>query len=95
MSQFTAAQFLILEPIQSRCAIVKYTRLADEDVRKRVIQVCGYENVEYVEEGIDAIVNTAQGDMRQVCELAPPPLVSVGFFFRLSTICSVLLLVMA
>lgn len=58
--------FLILEPIQSRCAIVKYTRLEDSEVRKRIVQVCGYEKVEYVDEGIDAIVNTAQGDMRQV-----------------------------
>lgn len=57
---------MYLEPIQSRCAIVKYTRLADVDVRKRIVQVCGFENVEYVDGGIDAIVNTAQGDMRQV-----------------------------
>ncbi|KAI6189508.1 AAA domain-containing protein [Aphelenchoides bicaudatus] len=55
----------VIEPIQSRCAIVKYTRLADTDVRKRIIQVCEYENVEYVDEGINAVVNTAQGDMRQ------------------------------
>lgn len=38
----------------------------DADVKKRVLQVCQYENVEYVDEGIDAVVNTAQGDMRQV-----------------------------
>lgn len=55
----------VIEPIQSRCAIVKYSRLADQDVRKRIVQVCGLENLEYVEDGIDAIVNTAQGDMRQ------------------------------
>ncbi|KAI6207282.1 Replication factor C subunit 2 [Aphelenchoides fujianensis] len=42
-----------------------FSRLADKEVYKRVVEICKMESVEYVKEGIDAIVGTAQGDMRQ------------------------------
>lgn len=58
--------FCILEPIQSRCALVKFTRLEDKEVRTRVIQVCELEKVDFIESGVQAIIATAQGDMRQV-----------------------------
>jgi replication factor C subunit 2/4 len=55
----------VIEAIQSRCAILRYSRLTDAQVLARTIQVCQKENVEYVEDGLEAIVFTAQGDMRQ------------------------------
>lgn len=55
----------IIEPIQSRCAILRYTKLSDAQVLARVIQICQKENVNYTEDGLEAIVFTAQGDMRQ------------------------------
>lgn len=55
----------IIEPIQSRCAILRYARLTDAQVVKRIVQICEAEKVEYSEDGIAALVFSAEGDMRQ------------------------------
>ncbi|KAJ8973042.1 hypothetical protein NQ317_017989 [Molorchus minor] len=55
----------VIEPIQSRCAVLRYSRLTDAQVLARTIQICQKENVKYTEDGLEAIVFTAQGDMRQ------------------------------
>jgi len=55
----------IIEPIQSRCAILRFTRLSDKEVLKRVKEVIQAEKVTaYTEDGLQAILFTAQGDMR-------------------------------
>lgn len=55
----------IIEPIQSRCAMLRFTKLSDAQLLAKLIEVCQHENVSYVEDGLEAIVFTAQGDMRQ------------------------------
>lgn len=55
----------IIEPLQSRCAILRYSRLTDAQVVKRLYQICKAENVEYSDDGIAALVFSAEGDMRQ------------------------------
>ncbi|XP_018326038.1 replication factor C subunit 2 [Agrilus planipennis] len=55
----------VIEAIQSRCAILRYSKLTDAQILARIIQICQKENVEYTEDGLEAIVFTAQGDMRQ------------------------------
>nr|CAI5855839.1 unnamed protein product [Callosobruchus analis] len=55
----------VIEAIQSRCAILRYSRLTDAQVMARIIKVCQAENVKYTEDGLEAIVFIAQGDMRQ------------------------------
>lgn len=35
----------IIEPIQSRCAILRYTKLADKQLLKRLMEICEMENV--------------------------------------------------
>eukprot|EP01134_Creolimax_fragrantissima_P002348 CFRG2348T1 len=55
----------IIEPIQSRCAILRYSRLSDKEVLARVLKICDLENVPHTAEGLEAIVFTAGGDMRQ------------------------------
>ena len=55
----------IIEPIQSRCAIVRFARLEDEQILKRLMTVVEQEKVTYVPKGLEAIVFTADGDMRQ------------------------------
>lgn len=55
----------IIEPIQSRCAILRFSKLSDEELAKRLLQVCDYERVCYDNSGMDALIFTAQGDMRQ------------------------------
>lgn len=55
----------IIEPLQSRCAILRYARLTDAQVVKRIMQICEAEKVEHSEDGIAALVFSAEGDMRQ------------------------------
>ncbi|XP_073830026.1 replication factor C subunit RfC4 [Musca autumnalis] len=55
----------IIEPIQSRCAMLRFTKLSDAQILAKLIEVCQRENLQYDEEGLEAIVFTAQGDMRQ------------------------------
>lgn len=55
----------IIEPLQSRCAILRYARLTDAQVVKRLMQICEAEKVEHSEDGIAALVFSAEGDMRQ------------------------------
>nr|CAD2197084.1 unnamed protein product [Meloidogyne enterolobii] len=55
----------IIEPLQSRCAIVRFTKLSDEQLLERIHYICKQENVKFVEQGIQAIIHTSQGDMRQ------------------------------
>merc|ERR1712038_833494 len=55
----------IIEPIQSRCAMLRYSKLSDAQVLANLLTVCDKENVPYSDDGMDAIVFTAQGDMRQ------------------------------
>jgi replication factor C subunit 2/4 len=35
----------IIEPIQSRCAMLRYTRLSDKQLLKRILEICEQENV--------------------------------------------------
>lgn len=55
----------IIEPIQSRCAVVRYSKISDVDVLRRLLVVCDKEKVAYNDEGLEAIIFTADGDMRQ------------------------------
>ncbi|CAH0548802.1 unnamed protein product [Brassicogethes aeneus] len=55
----------VIEPIQSRCAILRYSKLTDEQVLARVKTIADVEKVNYSEDGLEAIVFSAQGDMRQ------------------------------
>lgn len=56
----------IIEPLQSRCAIIKYGKLTDKEMLKRILYVCDQEKVDFNDNGLEAILFTAQGDMRQV-----------------------------
>ncbi|WVQ68350.1 uncharacterized protein L199_006557 [Kwoniella botswanensis] len=55
----------IIEPIQSRCAILRYSKLRDAEVLKRLKEICQMEDVKYNDQGLAALIFTAEGDMRQ------------------------------
>lgn len=54
----------IIEPIQSRCAIIRYTKLSNEQVCHRLKEVMEMEKIEYDQDGLEALIFTAEGDMR-------------------------------
>lgn len=63
----------LIDAIQSRCCILRYigwltvrfTKLSDKEVLKRLLVICSAESVDYEESGLDALIFTAEGDMRQ------------------------------
>lgn len=55
----------IIEPIQSRCAMLRYGKLSDAQILAKIIDICKKEDVSHTDDGLEAIVFTAQGDMRQ------------------------------
>lgn len=55
----------IIEPIQSRCAMLRFTKLSDAQVLAKLLEVSKWEKLHYTDDGLEAIVFTAQGDMRQ------------------------------
>lgn len=55
----------IIEPIQSRCAVLRYGRLSDADVLGRLQAVAAAEGVAVLDDGLEALIFAADGDMRQ------------------------------
>lgn len=50
----------IIEPIQSRCAILRFSRLQDAEVLSRLQQVCASERVTFDSSGLEAIIFIAE-----------------------------------
>ncbi|MFW9931160.1 MAG: replication factor C small subunit [Candidatus Thorarchaeota archaeon] len=59
----------IIPPIQSRCAIFKFTRLKDENIASRLDYVAEREGVKLNAKGKDAILYLSDGDMRSAINL--------------------------
>ncbi|MFP4530674.1 MAG: replication factor C small subunit [Halodesulfurarchaeum sp.] len=55
----------IIDPIQSRTAVFRFSPIADEDVIDRVRDIAETEGLEYTEAGLDALAYAADGDMRR------------------------------
>ncbi|KIY63032.1 P-loop containing nucleoside triphosphate hydrolase protein [Cylindrobasidium torrendii FP15055 ss-10] len=55
----------IIEPIQSRCAILRYAKLRDHEILARLMTICDDEKVKYDDDGLAALIFTSEGDMRQ------------------------------
>jgi len=69
----------IIEPLQSRCAILRYSRLTDAQVVKRLLQIIEAEKVEYSDDGLAALVFSAEGDMRQAINNLQSTFAGFGF----------------
>jgi replication factor C small subunit len=59
----------IIPPIQSRCAIFRFSRLADDDIADRLKHIAKEERVAIGQKGIDAILYLSEGDMRAAINL--------------------------
>jgi len=69
----------IIEPIQSRCAILRFQKLTDTQIYKRITKIAEAEGVQYNDEGLTAILFTADGDMRQAINNFQATHVGFGF----------------
>jgi replication factor C small subunit len=55
----------IIDPIQSRCAVFRFSPLSDEAVAGQVREIAHTEDIDLTDEGLDALVYAAGGDMRR------------------------------
>jgi len=55
----------IIDPIQSRCAVFRFSPLGDDAVRAQIEEIADAEDIEVTEGGLDALVYAADGDMRR------------------------------
>merc|ERR1712060_659964 len=69
----------IIEPIQSRCAILRFSKLTNEQVLKRLVEVLELEGAPSNDGGLEALLFTAEGDMRQALNNAQATHAGFGF----------------
>jgi len=55
----------IIDPIQSRCAVFRFSPLSDDAVAEEIRHIAAEEGIELTEDGLDALVYAADGDMRK------------------------------
>ena len=59
----------IIEPIQSRCVIFRFTNLAEEDVVGHLANICKQEKVKYDEKALSLIYEFTEGDLRHAIKI--------------------------
>jgi len=55
----------IIDPIQSRCAVFRFSPLSDAAIREQIGQIAAREGIEVTDDGMEALVYAADGDMRR------------------------------
>ena len=55
----------IIDPIQSRCAVFRFSPLGDEAVAEEIRHIAETEGIDLTEDGVEALVYAADGDMRK------------------------------
>ena len=55
----------IIDPIQSRCAVFRFSPIASSAIGARIREIADAEGIETTEGGVDALVYAADGDMRR------------------------------
>jgi len=59
----------IIPPIQSRCAIFRFSRLEDDNIAARLKHIATKEKIKLLASGIEAILYLTEGDMRAAINL--------------------------
>ena len=59
----------IIPPIQSRCAIFRFSRLSDDNITHRLKYIAKQEGIKATQEGIGAVLYLSEGDMRAAINL--------------------------
>lgn len=54
----------IIEPLQSRCAVFKFTRISEGDIVGYLEEICKKEKIRYNNDGLKVIYTYSEGDMR-------------------------------
>ncbi len=59
----------IIDPIQSRCAVFRFNRMEDDDVRTYIDRVADGEDFEISDDAVSAVLRVAEGDLRRVTNI--------------------------
>lgn len=59
----------IIEPIQSRCAVFRFSRLAESDVVSYLESICKKEGVKFQKTSLSTIFQSTEGDMRHALNM--------------------------
>ncbi|MCX8192067.1 MAG: replication factor C small subunit [Nitrososphaerales archaeon] len=59
----------IIEPIQSRCAILRFSQLEEKDVVEYLEKICKLENLKYKREALSLIYEVSEGDLRHAINI--------------------------
>ena len=68
----------IIEAIQSRCTVLRFGKLSSDDIKERIKFVLNNENAKYDEKGLQAIIDTCNGDMRYALNNSQSCIVGFG-----------------
>lgn len=56
----------IIEPIQSRCVVLRFKPLREEEMRAYIDRIVGGEKLDIDEKGIAALIYVSEGDLRKI-----------------------------
>ena len=59
----------IIEPLQSRCAVFKFTRISEKEVVAYLEEICKKEKIKFDEKGFRTIYSYSEGDMRHAINI--------------------------
>lgn len=62
----------IFEPIQSRCAILKFDKISQTVIFNKIKEICNLENIKISDDAIRYVVDLCDGDMRQSLNVLQP-----------------------
>lgn len=55
----------IIDPIQSRCVVFRFSPISQEDMQRHLTHVAQQEGLEMTEDGMEALLYVARGDLRK------------------------------
>lgn len=55
----------IIEPIQSRCAVFRFSSISEEDMKSYLNKIAEAEGLSITDDGMDALMYVARGDLRK------------------------------
>lgn len=59
----------IIDPIQSRCSVLRYPPLEESDTKRYLRNIADKEDLQLLEEGLDALYQASGGDLRKATNL--------------------------
>jgi len=59
----------ILEPIQSRCTVFRFSPLKPDDIKKYMRKIAGKEKLEITTDGLDTLIFISKGDLRKAINI--------------------------